>query len=149
MKKCLIFFLFSLPIFSELSKNDIEEIRKIVREEVQREVGALRQEMNLKFEAQEQRFEAIDQRFEAVDQRFEALDQRFEEIDKRFHLLYILLSSIIGFMGIMVGSVLWLAKQERPMSMKHYKEITKREEYLEKEIFELKEAIEELKPVVA
>ncbi|MEW6102562.1 MAG: hypothetical protein AB1630_01890 [bacterium] len=135
MKKCLIFLLFSLPIFSELSKNDIEEIRKIVREEVSREVGALRQEMNIKFEA--------------VDQRFKALDQRFEEIDKRFHLLYILLSSIIGFIGIMVGSVLWLAKQERPMSMKHYKEITKREEYLEKEIFELKEAIEELKPVVA
>ncbi|MEW6680840.1 MAG: hypothetical protein AB1297_07500, partial [bacterium] len=63
MKKCLIFLLFSLPLFSELSKNDIEKIRKIVREEVQREVGALRQEMNLKFEAQDQRFEAIDKLF--------------------------------------------------------------------------------------
>ncbi|MEW6482944.1 MAG: hypothetical protein AB1397_08155 [bacterium] len=134
MKKCLIFLLFSLPLFSELSKNDIDKIRKIVREEVQREVGALRKEMNLKFEAQ--------------DQRFEAIDKRFEGIDKLFHWLYILLSSIIGLIGIMVGSVLWLAKQERPMSMKHYKEITKREEYLEKEIFDLKEAIEGLKPVV-
>ncbi|MEW6482952.1 MAG: hypothetical protein AB1397_08200, partial [bacterium] len=75
--------------------------------------------------------------------------KRFEGIDKLFHWLYILLSSIIGLIGVMVGSVLWLAKQERPMSMKHYKGITKREEYLEEEIFKLKEAIEGLKPVVA
>ncbi|MEW6482338.1 MAG: hypothetical protein AB1397_04985 [bacterium] len=40
-------FFLSFPVSSELSKNDIDKIRKIVREEVQREVGALRQEMNL------------------------------------------------------------------------------------------------------
>ncbi|MEW6007767.1 MAG: hypothetical protein AB1595_06440 [bacterium] len=121
----LVFFL-SFPVFSELSKSDIEEIRKIVREEVQREVGALRQEMNLKFEA---------------------VDQRFEAVDKLFHWLYILLSSIIGLIGVMVASVLWLAKQERPMSMKHYNEITTRERWLEKEVLKLKKDIDGLKEV--
>lgn len=125
MKFLILFFIFSFPIWADLSKNDIEEIRKIVKEEVGREVGALRQEVNI---------------------RFSEIDKRFEEIDKRFHWLYILLSSIIGLIGIMVGSVLWLARQERPMSMKHYKEITKRQKYIENEISELRIEVEGLKP---
>lgn len=108
--------------FADLTKNDIEEIRAIVREEVSREVGALRNEMNIRFEETNKRFE-----------------DRFEEVDKRFQWLYILLSSIIALIGIMVSSVLWLAKQDRPITTKHYNEILKRENYLEKELLKLKE----------
>jgi len=122
--------------FADLTKNDIEEIRAIVREEVSKEVNSLRNEMNA-------RFEGVDKRFEGVDKRFEEIDKRFEEIGKLFHLLYILLSGIIALIGIMVSSVLWLAKQDRPVTMKHYNEIMERETYLEKELWKLKGDLKE------
>lgn len=110
--------------FADLTKKDIEDIRAIVREEVSREVEALRNEMNIRFEEMNKRFE-----------------QRFEQIDRQFYWLYILLSGIIALIGIMVSSVLWLAKQDRPVTTKHYNEILKRESYLEKELLKLKEEI--------
>lgn len=108
--------------FADLTKKDIEDIRAIVREEVSREVEALRNEMNIRFEEMNKRFE-----------------QRFEQIDRQFYWLYLLLSGIIALIGVMVSSVLWLAKQDRPVTTKHYNEILKRESYLEKELLKLKE----------
>ena len=53
-----------------------------------RDLDALEERMNLRFELVDQRFEALDQRFEArfgaLDQRFGALDQRFGVLDQRF-----------------------------------------------------------------
>ncbi len=118
----LIIITFTQFAFADLTKKDIEEIRAIVREEVSREVGDLRNEMNIRFEEMNKRFE-----------------QRFEQIDRQFYWLYILLSGIIALIGIMVSSVLWLAKQDRPVTTKHYNEILKRESYLEKELLKLKE----------
>ncbi len=139
---------------ADLTKNDIEEIRAIVREEVSREVGALRNEMNAKIDGLKDemnaRFEEVDTRFKEVDTRFKEVDTRFKEIDKRFegiynlfHWLYILLSGIIALIGIMVSSVLWLAKQDRPVTIKHYKEIKERESYLEKELQKLRKDLGE------
>ncbi len=128
--------------FADLTKEDIEEIRVIVREEISREVNALRNEMNAKFER-------VDKQFEGVDRRFEDIDRRFEDIDKRFQLLYILLSSIIALIGIMVGAVLWLAKQDRPVTTKHYNEIMERESYLEKGLMKVKRELMEIKENMA
>lgn len=123
--------------FAELTKKDREEIRAIVREEVSREVEALRREMNARFEGIENEMDA---KFGGIENEMNA---RFEEIDKRFNWLYLLLSSIIALIGIMVGAVIWLAKQDRPVSMKHYNEIIERESYLEKELSKLKKAFTE------
>jgi len=53
-----------------------------------RDLDALEERMNLRFELMDQRFEArfqaLDQRFEAVKQRFEAVEQRFDGLDHRF-----------------------------------------------------------------
>jgi hypothetical protein len=52
-----------------------------------RDLDALEDRMNLRFELLDQRFEMVDQRFEMVDQRFEALEQRFAAIDQRFEAI--------------------------------------------------------------
>jgi hypothetical protein len=49
-----------------------------------RDLDALEDRMNLRFELLDQRFEMVDQRFEMVDQRFEAINQRFETMEQRF-----------------------------------------------------------------
>ena len=52
-----------------------------------RDLDALEERMNLRFELVDQRFGLVDQRFAMVDQRFEALDQRFDALDQRFETL--------------------------------------------------------------
>lgn len=49
-----------------------------------RDLDALEDRMNLRFDLVDQRFEMVDQRFERIDQRFEMIDQRFQMIDRRF-----------------------------------------------------------------
>ncbi|MGH9041603.1 MAG: hypothetical protein ACRDZ3_15390 [Acidimicrobiia bacterium] len=49
-----------------------------------RDLDALEQRMDLRFDAVDQRFDAVDQRFEALDDRFDAVDLRFEALDDRF-----------------------------------------------------------------
>lgn len=115
--------------FADLTKKDIEDIRAIVREEVSREVESLKNETNAKIEGLRNEMNA----------RFDGIDNRFEQINRQFNWLYILLSGIIALIGVMVSSILWLAKQDRPVTTKHYNEILKRESYLEKELVKLKE----------
>ncbi|MFQ6043025.1 MAG: hypothetical protein ACE5PV_19400 [Candidatus Poribacteria bacterium] len=76
-------------IESQLEASD-EKFRATLQE-----IGALRQEMKIRFEASDKRFEAlqreIETRFEALDKRFEVLQEgmnaRFEASDKRFETL--------------------------------------------------------------
>ncbi|MGH8973802.1 MAG: hypothetical protein ACRD0C_11445 [Acidimicrobiia bacterium] len=49
-----------------------------------RDLDALEQRMELRFEAIDHRFEAMDHRFEAMDHRFEAMDHKFEGLDHKF-----------------------------------------------------------------
>lgn len=100
-----------------------------MREEVSREVESLKNETNAKIEGLRNEMNA----------RFDGIDNRFEQINRQFNWLYILLSGIIALIGVMVSSILWLAKQDRPVTTKHYNEILKRESYLEKELVKLKE----------
>ena len=48
-----------------------------------RDLDALEERMNLRFELVDQRFVSLDQRFGMMDQRFEMLDQRFEASEQR------------------------------------------------------------------
>jgi len=116
MKK-IFFFIVVLPVlsFANLTKDDLKEIRSIVKEEVKAEVGALEKKMDAKFEAVDKRFEAVDKRFEMLqhnmDKRFEQMDKRFEQMDKRFDdqmsFLYLLTTIFTAFTGGVIGFALW------------------------------------------
>ena len=97
--KRVVFFILILPVLSvaDLTKDDLKEIRSIVKEVVKAEVGALEKKMDAKFEA-------VDKRFEAVDKRFEAVDKRF---DDQMNFLYLLTSIFTAFTAGVIGFALW------------------------------------------
>ncbi|MFQ5456679.1 MAG: hypothetical protein ACE5EA_10880, partial [Nitrospirota bacterium] len=59
--------------------------------------------------------------------------------------LYILLSAVIALNGAMVGSVIWLARQDRPIGERHYRMILDREDILEDEIRQMKKELKKLR----
>ncbi len=52
-----------------------------------RDLDALEQRMELRFEAIDHRFEAMDHRFEAMDHKFEGLDHKFDTMDHKLEAL--------------------------------------------------------------
>ncbi|MEW6620472.1 MAG: hypothetical protein AB1422_14245 [bacterium] len=117
----LLTFLSSNYVYAELTKGDIEEIRRIVKEEVNQAVNGLRNEMKGEINGLRNEMNA----------KFEAVDKRFEDMSRLFNWMFILLAAIIALNGAMVGSVVWLAVQDRPISKKHYDQIMVKEEEFE------------------
>jgi hypothetical protein len=91
------------------------------------------------------RFNAVDARFEAIDERFDAVDQRFDAVDKQFGYLYMHLSAMIGLNGVIVGTVVWLARRDKPMVQRHYDELVERDRELERELRALKRELTALR----
>lgn len=52
-----------------------------------RDLDALAQRIDLRFDRMEYRFESIDHRFDAIDHRFESIDHRFDAIEHRMGLV--------------------------------------------------------------
>jgi len=94
---------------------------------------------------------ALNQRFDDVNKRFDDVNRRIDDlrndIDKRFNWLYILVSAIIALNGAMVGSVVWLARQERPMSKKEFEKLIEKTDTIDFELAELKSRVNRLETV--
>ncbi len=88
--------IFVSPLYAELTKKDMEEIRRVIKEEI------TDLEKN------------IDKRFEQIDKRFEQIDKRFEQIDKRLEFMQNLMLAMLGVFGglcgVFVGLLLWNRK---------------------------------------
>lgn len=76
---------------------------------------------------------------------FNDMNNRFDDINSKFNWIYILLSSIIALNGVMVGSVVWLARQDRPIAQRHYDLINQREADLEQQVRRLSQEVELIK----
>jgi uncharacterized membrane protein SpoIIM required for sporulation len=127
----LLILLSSNYVYADLTKKDIEEIRRIVKEEVNESANSLRNEMNA-------RFKAVNER---IDDLRSDIYKRFDGIARLFHWLYILLAGIIALNGAMVGSVVWLAMQDRPIAKKHYDTIIAREDEFEAKLSQLEKLL--------
>jgi len=77
-----LILLMTINAQAELTKKDIEEIRRIIKEELYH-----------------------------VDKRFEQIDKRFEQIDKRFdqfmNFIWILATIFIGITGVTISLAIW------------------------------------------
>ncbi|MEW6482697.1 MAG: hypothetical protein AB1397_06860, partial [bacterium] len=117
----------TFPAYCSLTKQDIEEIRKIVKEEIQH----------------------VDKRIDGLDKRIDDLDNKMSQriddmntglnarIDSLQNLLYVILAGIFG----LVGFVLWDRRSALAPAVRKAKELEEREEKLERVIreFSLKE----------
>ena len=89
----------------------VEDLRTLIEETVRREVGGLRNEVEVRFEALDKqvevRFEALDKR---VEVRFEALESKFQTLNRVMgvviSLLVALLASVIALIVLVVTMVL-------------------------------------------
>jgi len=104
-----------------LTKEDLKEIRQLVREEVQ--VVEKRLEM----------------RIEGVEKRLDSLERA---TDAKFAWVFTLLAAIVALMGIMVSAVIWLARQDKPITQRHYEQILAREDRLEEKLRHLEQILE-------
>lgn len=64
----------------------------------------------------------VEEGFKAVNQRIDTLEASVKE---RFNYLYIMIGALIALMGVMVSTVVWMARQDRPVAQKHYERIGK------------------------
>ena len=91
----------------------------------------------------------IDKRFDGVNNRIDDLrsdmNSRFQDMRAKFSWLFILLSAIIALNAAMVGSVIWLARQDRPIGQRHYDEIIDREIKFERKLITLSNDVEMIK----
>ncbi len=90
----------------------------------------------------------IDELRADMNARFDALradmNNRFEDMNRKFNWLYILLAAIIALNGAMVGSVIWMAKQDRPVGKHHYDQILATENELEQGMRQLQKDVRTL-----
>ena len=91
----------------------------------------------------------LNKRFDDVNKRIDDLridmNSRFEDMKAKFNWLYIMLFSIIALNAAMVGSVVWLARQDRPIGKRHYDEIVDKEIKFERRLLQLSNDIQMIK----
>ena len=106
------FFVIILPTFGELTSQDLDKIRLIVKEEVSEVETRLRSEIA----ASETRMK------DYVDTKFDGVNTKFEELDKRITLIVGFISALIILIVVTVGIpqiiIAWRGQNERAQDRK-------------------------------
>ena len=123
----ILFCLIARPVVAELTQDDLNKIRLIVKEEVKSEITA--SEKRIK-EYVDLRFNAVDQRFKGVEQRFDDVQQRFDDVNGRIDHANNLTYALIALIIFAIGLPAWQNRRQENRAMK---EITQRLEALEQQ----------------
>ena len=93
----------SLPALAELTPEDLDKIRLIVKEEVdpvKRDVAIIQGQL----QGIDKRFDDVNKRFDDVNKRFDDVNKRFDDVNKRFdhanNYTYALIALIVIAVGI-------------------------------------------------
>jgi septal ring factor EnvC (AmiA/AmiB activator) len=102
--------------------------------------GQAQQEENISIRLTriEESIKASNQRIDAVEKRLEdlniSLNKRIDDTGQRiqdgFNLLASMLAAVIGLNAVMLGVAFWIARQDRPVSKKHYDKLLKQDQDL-------------------
>ncbi len=148
----IFFCIIVMPARAELTSEDLNKIRLIVKEEIEQELSIfetrIKEYVDIRFESVDTQFKSIDKQFEGVDTQFEGVDKQFEGVDKQFegvaerfesvdnqimHVTYVtygLIALIVAAIGIPQIIMAWRSEQDRDQT---------------KQIQELRQEIEILK----
>ncbi len=101
----ILFCAIALPALGELTDADLDKIRLIVKEEVQTEITALRQELKAEIASSEQSMKNyIDAKIEGVDKRLDGVDKRLSTYN---WVLIVLMPLIVAAVGIPTAIMAW------------------------------------------
>ena len=123
---CIACLVIAAPALSQLTPQDFDKIRLIVKEEVKKEnadtKAELKEYIDLKIANVETQIKSLEQRFDArfegIDARFEGIDARFKGIDDKFenvqtqitlitNLIYALIALIVAAIAIPQIIIAW------------------------------------------
>ncbi len=133
MKKVLLFsILFSaiaLPTFSELTDADLDKIRLIVKEEVEKEIATT----NQKIEGLDTRIQGLDTRIQSVERDISWVRGKLDGVEKQVSHATNVTYGLIALIVVAIGIPAWRGKRDRDQ---------------ERKIQELTQEIETLKQIV-
>ena len=133
MKKVLLFsILFSaiaLPTFSELTDADLDKIRLIVKEEVEKEIATT----NQKIEGLDTRIQGLDTRIQSVERDVSWVRGKLDGVEKQVSHATNVTYGLIALIVVAIGIPAWRGKRDRDQ---------------ERKIQELTQEIETLKQIV-
>ena len=89
-----------LPAYSQLTQDDLNSIRLIVKDEIKSEIEA--SEKRIK-EYIDIKFEAVNEQFKTVDERFNSVDKQIQGFDKRVSDTKTLTYTLIAFIAVVIG----------------------------------------------
>lgn len=124
------FFVIISPTFGELTSQDLDKIRLIVKEEVSESEERLRAEIaesEKRLRAEIEKSESnmrryVDLKFEGVDTKFEGVDANFESVHKQLLLVVGFVSGFIILIVVTIGIpqiiMAWRGKNERSQDRK-------------------------------
>ena len=120
---------------ADLTKQDIEEIRRVVREEVQQEVRRVDERIDGLDSKLSTRIDSLDKHIDGLDSK---LSTRIDSLEKRIddlrNLLYVILAGmfalVIGMLGL-VGFILWDRRTALAPAVKKIEVLEKKEDRLE------------------
>lgn len=113
------FFMIISPTFGELTSQDLDKIRLIVKEEVSEVETRLRAEI-AESESNMRRY--VDLKFEGVDTKFEGVNANFESVHKQLLLVVGFVSGFIILIVVTIGIpqiiMAWRGRGERAQDRK-------------------------------
>jgi peptidoglycan hydrolase CwlO-like protein len=97
--------------------------------------------------AMNQRFDALDKRMDdhnvSLNKRIDDTNQRIEAgFDRQTNLLITVMGLLAAAMGVVVSVVVWFARQERPVSKKHYDKLLQQDQALGEQFDDLEKELE-------
>lgn len=133
MKKVLLFsILFSaiaLPTFGELTDADLDKIRLIVKEEVEKEIATT----NKKIEGLDARIQGLDTRIQSVEKDVSWIRGRLDGVEEQLSHATNVTYGLVALIVVAIGIPAWRGKRDRDQ---------------ERKIQELTQEIETLKQIV-
>jgi len=104
--------------------------------DIEREIGALAQRMDLRFDLVDARFDAVDQRMDGFDQRMGGFDKRMDGFEKRLDRVEGCMDRMEKRMNIMDGRLERIAQTVAPKA--DHESLTRRVDKLERDVEEIK-----------
>ena len=109
----ILFWASVLPALGDLTDADLDKIRLIVKEEVQTEITAVRQELKAEIAGSEKRLkDYIDAKIEGVDKHLVGVDKQLSTYN---WVLIVLMPLIVAAVGIPTAIIAWRSGRDRSL----------------------------------
>ena len=129
----------SLPALAELSQDDLNKIRLIVKEEVEAEIAPIKEAVKAEIAPIKEAVKDLDTRLQKVEQavarldgRFDGVNHRFDGIEKRITQSNNILYALIALIIFAIGLPAWQNRRDRD-EKKKIEALTERLEALEQQ----------------